>query len=148
MKKDHSKYVSIVFVGIVSLLGFFLWYKDYSYFYWGEVEPVTAMAEERYEPESGEKTDGLYNSAFAEREDVIAAMAWYSLEGHMQLKTTNDGDSSLFVSVYDYSDYMVPVLRDSVTEILPGDQWAYDTKGGSYGSENHDFVNQTIRYSS
>lgn len=132
MKDFIKKYIPLVFAGLFSILGLILGYKDYSYFYWGEVEPVVAMPHERYEPESREKIPALYNSDFAERPDVIEALAWYSLENHMQLKTTNNGSSSLFVSIYDYSDYINPVLKDSVIEILPGDHWTYDTKGGSY----------------
>ncbi|MDE6531760.1 MAG: hypothetical protein K2K96_13465 [Lachnospiraceae bacterium] len=98
----------------------------------GGYEPIVAMAEERYKPCYGEDINALYNSDFSERPDVIEALVWYSLESHMQLKTTNNSDSSLFVSVYDYSDYIDPVLKDQVIEILPGDHWAYDTKGGSY----------------
>lgn len=124
--------IPVILAGVFSVIGLFLWYKDYSYFYWGEVEPVVAMSYERYDPDDGEKINALYNSNFAERSDVIEALAWYTLENHMQLKTTNNGDSSLFLSVYDYHDYIEPVLKESMIEILPGDYWTYDTKGGSY----------------
>lgn len=132
MKDFLKNSFPLILVGIVSIIGLFLWYKDYSYFYWGEVEPVVAMADERYVPDNGEKIDALYHSDFAERSDVVEALAWYSLESHMQLKTTNNSDESFFVSVYDYADFTNPVLKDSVIEILPEDHWTYDTEGGSY----------------
>lgn len=132
MRNYFKNQVPLILVGIFSTIGLFLWYKDYSYFSWGEVEPIAAMAEERYEPCSGEDIAALYNSEFAVRPDVIEALVWFSLESHMQLKTTNNSDSSLFVSVYDYTDYKHPVLKEPLIEILPGDHWAYDTKGDSY----------------
>ncbi len=98
----------------------------------GGQEPIVAMAEERYKPDGGENIDALYNSDFTERPDVIEALVWYALESHMQLTTTNNSDSSLFVSIYNYSNYTNPDLKDSLIEILPGDHWTYDTKGGSY----------------
>lgn len=132
MKDLLLKYVPIVLVGIMSILGLFLWYKDYSYFYWGAVEPIVVMANERYKPDEGETVEAIYNSDFAERPDAREALAWYSLEKHMEIQTTNNSDSSLFVSIYDYADYLDPALKDSMIEIIPGEHWTYDTNGGSY----------------
>lgn len=132
MKDLLLKHVPIVLVGIMSILGLFLWYKDYSYFYWGAVDPVVVMANERYKPDEGEMVEAIYNSEFAERPDVREVLAWYSLEKHMEIHTTNNSDSSLFVSIYDYADYINPVLKDSMIEILPEEYWSYDTNGGSY----------------